>query len=52
MTFVTYGVGRDVREIGRNTGGVDNIVQSELVHQGAELEQEGQWLDEVLVWHR
>ena len=47
--FVTYGVRRDVRKVGSNTGGVDNIVESELVHQGAELEQEGQWLIEVLV---
>jgi hypothetical protein len=41
---VTYRVGGDVRQIGRDTGGVDDIVQGELVNQRGELEEKGQRL--------
>jgi hypothetical protein len=39
----TYGARRDVREIGSDTGGVDDIVQGELVNvrRGLEEEREG-----------
>jgi hypothetical protein len=33
-----------VGEIGCNTGSVDDIVEGELVNEGARLEQKGQWL--------
>lgn len=32
-------------QVGSNTGSVDNIVQGELVNEGAELQEEGQWLE-------
>jgi hypothetical protein len=36
-----------VGEIGGNTWGVDNIIEGELVHEGAELEEKGQRLEWV-----
>lgn len=42
--LATYGGGGDVREIGSDTGGVDDIVESELVNERRELEEEGQGL--------
>jgi hypothetical protein len=43
----TYRGGRDVRKVGGDTGGVDDIVQSELIDEGGELQQKGQglWMD-------
>jgi len=32
--LATYRAGRDVRQIGRDTGGVDDIVEGELVNEG------------------
>ena len=40
----SYSGGGNVGEISCDTGGVDNIVEGELVNQGAVLEQQGQWL--------
>lgn len=40
----TYSVGGDVGQVGGNTGGVDDIVEGELVDKGAELEEQGQGL--------
>lgn len=37
-----------MREISCNTGGVDNIVEGELVNEGAELEEKGQWLSLIV----
>jgi hypothetical protein len=34
-----------VREIGRNTGSVDNIVEGELIDEGARLEEKGERLE-------
>ena len=34
-----------MREIGRNTGSVDNIVEGELVDEGARLEEKGERLE-------
>ena len=45
----TYGLGGDVGEIGGNTGGVDNIVEGELIDERAELEEEGQRLNRSCV---
>jgi hypothetical protein len=42
--LVTYGNGGDVREISGNTGGVDHIVESQLVDQRAGLEEEREGL--------
>lgn len=42
--YRTYRLGRDVREIGSDTGGVDDIVERELVNERAVLEQERQGL--------
>lgn len=39
-----YRGGRDVRKVGSNARGVDNIVQSQLVDERAALEEEGQGL--------
>ena len=36
----TYSLGRDVRKIGGNTGGVDNIVEGKLVNVWAGLQEE------------
>ena len=36
----THGWGGDVREIGRNAGGVDDIVEGELINVRAGLEEE------------
>lgn len=44
----TYGLGGDVGEIGSNTGGVDNIVEGELIDERAGLEEEGQRLNEYV----
>jgi hypothetical protein len=43
---VTYGNGGDVREIGSDTGGVHNIVQSKLIDKRARLQQERERLQE------
>jgi hypothetical protein len=40
----THGVGGDVRKVCGDTGGVDNIVQCELIDERGELEQQGQGL--------
>lgn len=45
----TYGVGRDVREVGGNTWSVHNIIECELVDEGTELEEQGQRLRRVRV---
>lgn len=42
--LVTYGNGGDVRQISGNTGGVDHIVESQLVDQRAGLEEEREGL--------
>jgi hypothetical protein len=39
-----YRVGRDVRQIGRDTGGVDDIVERELVNEGRELQEQREGL--------
>ena len=44
---MTYGNGGDVREIGSDTGGVDNIVEGELVDERAGLEEEGERLERL-----
>jgi len=41
---VAYGNGGDVGEIGGDTWGVDNIVESELVDKRASLHEEGERL--------
>lgn len=40
----THGVGGDVRQVGGNTGGVDNIVEGELIDERGELQEQGQGL--------
>lgn len=40
----THRVGGDVREVGGNTGGVDNIVEGELIDERGELQEQGQGL--------
>lgn len=40
----TYRSGRDVRKIGSNTGGVDNIVESQLINMRASLQKQRQRL--------
>jgi hypothetical protein len=40
----TYGHGGDVGEIGGDTGGVDHIVQSELIDERARLQQQREGL--------
>jgi hypothetical protein len=40
--------GGDMGEIGRNTWGVDNIIESQLINVWGVLEEEGQWLWAVL----
>lgn len=40
----TYGHRRDVRKVGSNTGGVDDIVQGKFVNQGGCLQQKGERL--------
>ena len=47
LVLATYGGGGDVREIGSDTGGVDDIVEGELVNEGRELEEEGQGLRHI-----
>jgi hypothetical protein len=42
--LVTYRAGGNVRQIGGDTGGVDDIVQGKLVNERGELEQQGQRL--------
>ena len=37
----------DVRDIGSNTGSVDNIVEGELRDEGGGLEEEGEWLSDT-----
>ena len=44
----TYGLGGDVGEIGSNTGGIDNIVEGQLIDERAVLEEEGQRLNEYV----
>ena len=44
----TYSVGGDVGEIGGDTWSVDNIIERELVNEGAELQKQGQWLEWVV----
>jgi len=39
-----FRVGRDVRQIGRDTGGVDDIVERELVNEGRELQEQREGL--------
>ena len=36
-----------MRQIGGNSGGVDNIVQSKLIDKGVELQEKGQGLEET-----
>jgi hypothetical protein len=40
----TYGLGGDVRQISSDARGVDDIVESKLVNEGAVLEKQGQRL--------
>lgn len=42
-----YGNGGDVREIGGDTGSVDNIVEGELIDERAGLEEEGERLERL-----
>lgn len=42
--IITYSDGGDVREIGSDTGGVDDIVESKLVNERACLQEERQGL--------
>jgi hypothetical protein len=44
--LVTYGTGGDVRQIGSNTGSVDDIVEGELVNQRRGLQEEREGLQE------
>jgi len=39
------GLGGDVGKVSSNTGGVDNIVESELINEGGELEEEREGLE-------
>ena len=41
---VDLGDGGNVGQVGGHTGGVDDIVERELVDERAGLEEEGQWL--------
>lgn len=41
---LNLGDGGDVRKVGGHTGGVDDIVEGELVDERASLEEEGQRL--------
>ena len=41
---VDAGDGGDVREVGSDAGGVDDIVEAEVVDEGAGLEEEGEGL--------
>lgn len=41
----TYSGGGDVREVGSNTRGVDNIVEGQLIDMRAGLEEKRQWLE-------
>lgn len=41
----TYGAGGDVRKIGSDTGGVDDIVKSQLIDVGRKLEEKRQRLE-------
>lgn len=43
----TYSRGGNVGKIGRDTGGVHNIVEGQLVDEGTGLEEEGQRLQMV-----
>ena len=47
LVLATYGGGGNVREIGSDTGGVDDIVEGELVNERRELEEEGQGLRHI-----
>lgn len=38
------GLGRDVGQVGRDSGGVDDIVERELVNERGELEEKGEGL--------
>lgn len=43
------GLGRDVGEIGRDSGSVDDIVERELVNKRGELEEKGEGLRDSLL---
>jgi hypothetical protein len=48
---VTYSHGGDMAQIGGDAGGVDDIVEGELVDKRAGLEEEGQGLGELAgIW--
>jgi hypothetical protein len=40
----TYSGGSNVGEVGSNTGGVDNIVEGELINERRSLQEEGEGL--------
>lgn len=44
-TSMAYSNGRDMREIGSNTRGVDNIVKGEFIDEGRGFEQERKGLN-------
>lgn len=44
MVEMTYGLGRDVRQVGSNTRGVDDIVERKLINERAELQEQRQRL--------
>lgn len=44
MAEATHSGRRDVRKVGSNTGSVDDIVEREVIDQGARLEKEGEGL--------
>lgn len=41
----TYGDRGDVREIGSHTGGVDNVIEGQVIHERGSLQQEGERLE-------
>jgi len=46
--LATYGCGGDVGEVSSNTGGVHDIVEGELIDEGAQLHKQGKRLAERL----
>lgn len=47
-TGSTHGNRGDVGQVGSDAGGVDNVVEGELVNEGRELEEEGQRLEDFV----
>ena len=41
----TYGDRGDVREIGSHAGGVDNIIEGQVINERGSLQQEGERLE-------